>query len=356
MDEPVLASSLVFADHGARAYRIALAALFLAASFVPFMTNGAAGEEKLSDLKARMDNIQAELDASTAKVEAAHAKEEELKTRIRSIENEMESIESRNKKLTNKAVERAVAIYKTGGTEMVEVLFGSEGFTEMTDRAQLLSDVSLQDADVFIQLDRAAKRLGALSIEMEARKEELTAVQKEMQEESDRLLAQFDAVSDDYKSLQARLAVAQPAPASKPAAATASSFKASGGMFCPVGGPTSFVDSWGAPRSGGRSHQGVDMMAAHGTPQVAIVSGTITYAAYDSLGGNIQYLSGDDGNLYIYIHQRENVVTGGRVSAGQLISYVGDTGNAAGSPHLHFEFHPGGGAAVNPTPLVSSLC
>lgn len=356
MGEPVLASSLVFADHGARAYRIALAALFLAASFVPFMTSGAAGEEKLSDLKARMDNIQAELDASTAKVEAARAEEEELRTRIRSIENEMESINSKNEKLTDKAVERAVAIYKTGGTEMVEVLFGSEGFTEMTDRAQLLSDVSLQDADVFIRLDRAAKRLGALSVEMEARKKELAAVEKELKEESDRLLAQFDAVSDDYESLRAKLAVAQPASPSRPEAAAPSSFKASGGMFCPVGGPSSFVDSWGAPRSGGRSHQGIDMMAAYGTPQVAIVSGTITYAGYSSLGGNVQYLSGDDGNLYIYVHQRENTVASGRVSAGQVISYVGDTGNAAGMPQLHFEFHPGGGAAVNPTPLISSLC
>lgn len=352
----MLASSLVFAEHRARAFRIALAALSLAASFVPFMTNGATGQEKLSDLKVRMDNIQAELDASTAKVEAAHAKEEELKTRIRQIENEMKSIEERNEKLTASAVERAVAMYKSGGTDMMEVLFSSEGFTDMTDRVQILSDISMQESDVFIELARAADRMEELSKEMQARKAELAEVEKEMRLESERLSAQFDAVSEDYESLREKLAAVAPAAPASRAPAASTSFKASGGMFCPVGGPTSFVDTWGAPRSGGRSHQGVDMMAAHGTPQVAIVSGTITYAAYDSLGGNIQYLSGDDGNLYIYIHQRENVVMSGRVSAGQVISYVGDTGNAAGTPHLHFEFHPGGGAAVNPTPLVSSLC
>jgi murein DD-endopeptidase MepM/ murein hydrolase activator NlpD len=345
----------VFADHRARAVKLACTTLFLAASLVPFMSNGAAGEEKLSDLKARMDSIQADLDASTAKVEAAHAREEELKSRMRAITNEMEDIEKRNEKLTGRAVERAVALYKTGGTEMVEVLFGSEGFTEMTDRAQLLSDVSLQDSDVFVELARDAQRLEELSAEMTEKRAELAEVQAEMKRESDKLLAQFDSVSDDYEALRKKLAPAAPTTTSASPAASAS-LKGTGGMFCPVAGPTSFVDSWGAPRSGGRSHQGVDMMAAHGTPQVAIVSGTITYAAYDSLGGNIQYLSGDDGNLYIYIHQRENVVTGGHVSAGQVISYVGDTGNAAGSPHLHFEYHPGGGAAVNPTPLVSSLC
>jgi murein DD-endopeptidase MepM/ murein hydrolase activator NlpD len=44
------------------------------------------------------------------------------------------------------------------------------------------------------------------------------------------------------------------------------------------------------------------------------------------------------------------------VTAGQTIAALGDTGNAAGTPHLHFEYHPGGGSAVNPTPLVASIC
>ena len=98
------------------------------------------------------------------------------------------------------------------------------------------------------------------------------------------------------------------------------------------------------------------MMGAYGTPLVAIVSGTITYAAYDGSGGNMIFLSGDDGNAYWYMHNQENFVTGGHVTAGQSIASLGDTGNAAGTPHLHFEYHPGGGSAVNPTPLVASLC
>jgi murein DD-endopeptidase MepM/ murein hydrolase activator NlpD len=97
------------------------------------------------------------------------------------------------------------------------------------------------------------------------------------------------------------------------------------------------------------------MMASYGTPEIAITSGTITYAGYSSLGGNVMYLSGDDGNLYIYIHSATQT-SGGHVSAGQQIGTVGDTGNAAGNPHLHFEYHPGGGGSVNPTPLVASLC
>jgi peptidoglycan LD-endopeptidase LytH len=98
------------------------------------------------------------------------------------------------------------------------------------------------------------------------------------------------------------------------------------------------------------------MMASYGTPVAAITNGSITYAGYGSSAGNWQILSGDDGHQYWYMHNQSNIVTGGRVRVGQQIATVGDTGNATGIPHLHFEYHPGGGAAVNPTPLVSSLC
>jgi len=128
------------------------------------------------------------------------------------------------------------------------------------------------------------------------------------------------------------------------------------GKTCPVAGPVSFIDSWGYPRSGGRTHEGVDMMADYGTPVVAIVSGSITYAGYGSSAGNWLILSGSDGNSYWYMHNQQNLVNGGAVSAGQQIATVGDTGNAVGIPHLHFEFHPGGGGPVNPYPLVASIC
>ena len=123
-----------------------------------------------------------------------------------------------------------------------------------------------------------------------------------------------------------------------------------GNRVCPVHGPVSFVDSWGAPRSGGRTHQGVDMMAARGTPDVAIVSGTITQQ-YGSLQGNGVFLRGDDGNSYWYFHLDSYAGGPRRVAQGEVIGYVGTTGNAdGGAPHTHFEYHPGGGAAVESVP------
>jgi murein DD-endopeptidase MepM/ murein hydrolase activator NlpD len=129
-----------------------------------------------------------------------------------------------------------------------------------------------------------------------------------------------------------------------------------GDMFCPVAGPVSFTNSWGATRSGGRAHKGVDMMAARGTPTVAPVSGEVQHRG-SSLGGLSWYVYGDNGNMYYGTHLQgyENVGVGW-VAAGEVIGYVGDTGNARGTPHLHFEVHPGGGAAVNPYPYVAEAC
>lgn len=117
----------------------------------------------------------------------------------------------------------------------------------------------------------------------------------------------------------------------------------------------------GAPRSGGRTHQGVDMFAARGTPVVAPVSGRVGYRSND-LGGPSFQLWGDDGNYYYGAHMSGYGPIEGSVAAGTIVGYVGDSGNAAGtSPHLHFEIHPGGRsgdtpAAVNPTPAVAAAC
>jgi murein DD-endopeptidase MepM/ murein hydrolase activator NlpD len=75
-----------------------------------------------------------------------------------------------------------------------------------------------------------------------------------------------------------------------------------------------------------------------------------------TIGGYQFNLQGDDGVLYIGSHM-DRFGASGRVHAGEIIGYVGDSGNAEGSrPHLHFEVHPDGGAAVNPYPALAKAC
>ena len=122
------------------------------------------------------------------------------------------------------------------------------------------------------------------------------------------------------------------------------------GIICPMLG-SAYGDTWGAPRSGGRRHEGVDMLAPTGTPIYAVVNGYATFKQ-NRLGGNAVSLAGDNGTRYYYAHLSAYEGVSRRVLQGEVIGYNGDTGNATGVPHLHFEIHPGGGLAVNPTPSV----
>lgn len=132
-----------------------------------------------------------------------------------------------------------------------------------------------------------------------------------------------------------------------------------GDVACPIGQPHNFTDTWGAPRSGGRSHKGVDIFAETGIPQYAYTAGTLRLTS-SSLGGVSLWVNGDTGDTYYYAHlsrYAEGVSTGTRVAAGDLVGYTGKTGNARTTPaHLHWEVHPGGGEAVNPTPYARAAC
>ena len=124
-------------------------------------------------------------------------------------------------------------------------------------------------------------------------------------------------------------------------------------------------DSWGDARSGGRGHRGIDLMAAEGTPVVATVAGRVEKLFESGLGGTTLYLRSDDGRWqYYYAHLKgyaANLREGVRVRRGQVLGYVGDTGDAGkGNHHLHFSTNrmKAGdrwwqGQDVNPYPLLA---
>ncbi len=125
----------------------------------------------------------------------------------------------------------------------------------------------------------------------------------------------------------------------------------------PMQGRCSFSDSWHAPRGSGRVHEGVDIIGAHGLAIYAVVDGIITrMLSGGALSGNSIRLTAPDGTYFFYAHLdgfAAGLAVGQTVRAGQVIGYNGSTGTS--TPHVHFEVHPQGGAAVNPYPLVKAV-
>ena len=130
-------------------------------------------------------------------------------------------------------------------------------------------------------------------------------------------------------------------------------------LLMPVAGVTwdDLRDSFGDPRSGGRAHRGIDIFAPRWTEVVAVTEGTLTDVAEGGRAGRSLWLVGSDGRSYFYGHLQawaRGVSDGLRVEPGQIVGYVGNTGNAAGLPtHLHFEVHDGE-RAINPYPVLAS--
>lgn len=125
---------------------------------------------------------------------------------------------------------------------------------------------------------------------------------------------------------------------------------------CPVVNARFFND-WGFPRGGGdRFHEGNDLFTDHGAPTYAPVSGVVKFKQGD-VGGNQFNLYGDDGVVYIGSHMSA-FGKDGRVQAGDIVGYIGNTGSAAGTrPHLHFGMYLEGGVVINPYPtLVANGC
>ena len=324
--------------------------------------------QTVEELEDRMESIQGELDEATERIEELRTEEDGLLTRINELDARIEDIEEENSVLIDRVVERARELYMGGSAGMLDTLLSARNFTELSTELEYATRVSDNDVLLFVRHSRLAQELRVIRGEAQERAEELAGVRTDLNENLGTLQERFRDAQDDYDALRERLAEEQREEAAAQAASTGGAAPAApaaqvnapvsaDGKTCPIAGPNSFIDSWGYPRSGGRTHEGTDMMSADGTPVVAITDGTITFAGYGESAGNWIILTGRDGNDYWYLHNRQNIKTSGSVRVGEQIATVGNTGNASGgATHVHFEYHPGGGGPVNPYPLVSQLC
>lgn len=334
-------------------------------------------------------------------VQDAYARQFALENEIAELEKSIEYARIKISELEERVEDVAVAMYMGSSTTgSIKVLFSTDD-ESYSAGTQYLEEVNGVDASVINELkifrrelDRQTGRLAEASAEQASNSAELEELASQLyadladaQVVYDQLVEQQAIEAEERRQEELRRQEEERLAAEAAATSTTTTLAAatttsggndttttvpsdtttttppppppSGGGSCPVAGAVYFSDTWGDPRSGGRTHQGVDMMALRGTPVAAIYSGTISSLADNSLGGKTIWLSAN-GDTFYYAHLDSHAAglsVGQSVSEGEIIGTVGSTGNASDLyPHLHFEYHPGGGAAINPYPLVKSIC
>ena len=312
----------------------------------------------LEDARRRQRALKADLGAATTELQAAEAALAKATDQLAYDKGQLKAADRRASGARAALAGQAAAMYRSGGLAIANALLDQDpalvpGRVEMatvlvTRNAQLIEDARVAgDAyrSVLGRVTRGYERARTLRDQARAAVGKLAAGLEEAQAVEARLV----------RLEQRRQAAAKVTPAAAPAPAGAGS---ASGSSCILERPYSYIDSWGAARSGGRSHQGTDVMAPHGARVFAIVNGVVSRESSSTNGGIQLYLQGDNGIEYFYAHLSGYAVpTGTRVRAGQLVAYNGQTGNARyTAPHVHFEVHPGGGTPVNPYPYLKRVC
>ncbi|MCL1598600.1 MAG: peptidoglycan DD-metalloendopeptidase family protein [Actinomycetia bacterium] len=357
--------------------------------------NKAVAEARKSEAYKHYQEVTASLDDAVARYEALNAQREELTYRISRMEQAVERYQTKATELNAAAQDLVIRAYTSGQSGMIGSAFAANTIEELVtsrallDRAAEIELASLDNLDaVSRQADRSASELTVQKTDVAASEDAAALVVEEtaeLQQQQQEILAEAndylraaivkldreirEKKIEDERRAKEQAERARAASRSKGSSSSSTSTPSTGsaagasssattGFICPVQGRTSFIDSWGYPRSGGRKHKGVDMFATRNTPLVAVVDGRVKLSS-NSLGGWTVHLYSDTGTVYYYAHlesQATDIRSGQRVSKGTVVGYVGNSGNARyTSPHVHFEIRPGG-RAVNPYPTVRPAC
>jgi murein DD-endopeptidase MepM/ murein hydrolase activator NlpD len=329
-----------------------------------------ARDRALQDLRT----LDTQLDEALLEYHTVNGELEQLTYRIGLLFDRVADYEAEVSTLRGRAQDFVVEAYKAGGAEMLDVALNADSIQDILTSRLILERATDNDLVALGRLDAVRREMDRLKDELSVDQERVSELRDladnvvhrldSLQQEAAAAYAEAAAVAADelraYEAEQARLAAIRAAreAARTRGAAAGVGDTATPGFQCPV--PSArFINDWGFPRSGGRTHKGTDMFASRGTPVLAVASGTVSLKNY-RLGGIVAFIRADYGVTYYFAHldrYADGISTGARVERGDVIGYVGNTGNAIGtSPHLHFQIHPNHGAAVNPYPTLRRHC
>lgn len=326
-------------------------------------------EEACADSRAQLDEYRAaqaafetaarEYEGAVLEVDRVVRKQEAVAGSVTTHTEELDQVQT-------KIEEQAVELYMRGGLSSPGIIFSASSVDQFMTTSEFLTAAATggqESLDELIaarsELNRFQGQLAETQVELEEVEAQKLDARNNQESAMEAEQAAYAKLSGRCKELAAKYDAEQAELAARARQRAAGSVQV-GSFICPfTPGRTSFIDSFGAARSGGRAHKGTDLFAAWNEPMYAVTSGRVV-VGNRGLGGKTIWLLGDNGIGFYYAHLADfNVGSGASVSQGQTIGFNGDTGNArGGSPHLHFEIHPGGrgSAAVNPYPTLAAAC
>ena len=355
---------------------------------------GAITEQQVKRAEANAKALLAEIRKEQSQLDAMMVRAGELSTAVYEARyeyevtlDELNRTRVRLKKATRDYEElraqldaRAAEAYMQGPGSSIEFLLGSASLTELSDRIEFMGAAAQTDVDLAVEVESLRNQLEADEADLERlqlkQSEKLTYLE-EKEAELDSLMKQQGTLIASIKDKQQKAEEYAKKLGREYERQIAQAFGGKIGKgaikVCPVAPPRGVSNSFGAPRYGGgyHLHAGVDIFAPYGTPIYAPFAGRAESGS-NTLGGLAVYVYGSEGYVY-NAHLSRFARTGSwSVQPGDVIGYVGDSGDAQGtSPHDHFEWHPDVipsgwpesiygysviGDAVNPYPLLTSVC
>lgn len=303
-------------------------------------------QNELSSSLAGIKAGQSKLDQAVRSFEVARDRMESLTSAISGNQARQDALEAQMRGAQSSLNARAASTYRGGRSKLVNVLMKARTFRDFVSAVGMIEAVTAADARNLAQLralkEEAANLRGKLDVQ---RREQQTLIEV-LEKRQRQMQGSLAALGRQYESVRAEID------------------KRKSGFAFPVRAPYSYTDSWGAPRMEGsrffHRHEGTDIFALKGTPVYAVVNGVVENVGSAPLGGTKLWLrSPGDNWSYYYAHlaaYAPGIRNGVRVKKGAVLGYVGNSGNARGTPpHLHFETHLPSGPATNPFPILKRV-
>ena len=355
---------------------VATAAVLLIGAAVP-VAAGASTKTDLAEAKADLNalidkieqetrtiaGIEADVAAKTNEIEAVQGQISQTQLQIIRLQGQIKVANDRLASLQNQLDQRAWVAYENGPGSTFEFLLGATSLADLSDRLEIVNNAAQSDQDLIDEMQDRRAELSIKERDEQRLKDKLRKQELNLRDQQSELQAQLDAAQATYDQLSKHKATAQTkvnnlekkykaelAAAEARARLLAAQSGSSGGStegavghpfsVCPVDQPHGYGDDYGAPRYGGgfHPHAGNDIFAPRYTPIRAPFNGTASDAS-NSLGGLSVYVYGPAG--FTYNAHLQAMGTLGSVSAGTIVGYVGNSGDARGTAtHDHFEWHP----------------